>query len=167
MPCRIVFLSLSSVSICMKQKYVKFAKNMALATGAAVAGGVLGAEAADLFTDSKPVIAASSTAAQYIASFAVFLPLHARDNPDLYRDENNRFKWRTYAGDMLKLNASWVVLDCLYIAGRPVLNYHLQRHGYDPATSSLLSDAISIPAYWALAIPIARGLKIIREEKTI
>lgn len=149
----------------MKSKYAKFAKNMGLAAVAAVAGGVAGAELTDLVTNSEVLIATGSTAGQYLASFGVFLPLHARDNPDLYRDEQNKFKWSEYTKDMIRMTVGFGVLDYLYLAGRPAVNYFFQKKGYDPTTASLLSDAVCIPSYCIVAIPMARGLGVIKEKK--
>lgn len=148
----------------MKKKYLKFLKNVGLSAAAAVTGGVAGAELSDLLTDSKAVISASSTLSQYVAALGVFFPLHAHDNPDLYREENNKFKWKTYLKDMTKMTLGFGVLDYLYLVGRPVAHYYLQKQGYDPATASLLSDAFCMSSYYALAIPVAKGLNIIREE---
>jgi len=147
-------------------KTAKFIKNMGLTVIASVAGGIAGAELSDLVTDSKTVISISSTSAQYILSFATFFPLHAKDNKDLYREPiTNKFKWGEFAKDAVKMTAGFGVLDYLYIIGRPFVNYKFQKAGYDPSTASLLSDAICIPTYCILALPMAKGLGVLRENK--
>ncbi|MBI2583129.1 MAG: hypothetical protein HYW25_00545 [Candidatus Aenigmarchaeota archaeon] len=148
----------------LERKDWKFLKNSGLGTGAGIAGGVAGALLTDLFTDSKAAIAICSTAVQYAGAIGTFSWLHARDNPDIYRG-NGIFRWRDYIWDMAKLNAGFAVLDYLYVVGRPFVNYWLLRRGYDPSTASLLSDAVCIPMYWTVALPVAKALGVIRERR--
>ena len=148
----------------MNQKSKKFLKNVAITTVVSIAGGIAGAELTDLVTDSKSAIAIGSTAAQYIASFGTFFPLHARDNRDIYRDELNKFKWREFTKDALKLTFGFAALDVLYVIGRPIVNYRFQKAGYSPFESSLLSDAVCMTSYFAVSLPLAKILGVIREK---
>ena len=146
------------------EKYAKFIKNMLLGTGAGIIAGVGGAECADAFTDSMEAISIASTAAGYSVAIGSFLILHARDNTDLYREDTGRFRWRDYLRDMAKLNAGLVALDILYLAGRPVANYYIQKQGYEPSSASLLSDSLCLPLYYLLALPVGKLSGAIREK---
>jgi hypothetical protein len=147
----------------MNRKEIKFAKNAGLAIAGAVAGGLAGAELSDILTDSKAVIAFSSTAGQYLASLAVFCPLHARDNRDLYQT-NGSFGWQAFGKDIGKLTGGFVLLDAAYFVGRPSLNYYFQRKGHDPIAASLLTDSVFVSVYALLAMPMAKRFGLIREN---
>lgn len=147
----------------MNSKYLKFVKNLSLASLGCVAGGVVGGELSDLVTDSEAIIAVTSTAGEYVGWFSVFWPMHAHDNPDLYREVmTNKFIWKPYLKDLTKMIFSFGVLDYLYLVGRPIAHYHFQKQGHGPAIASLLTDAICLTTYCILAIPIARGVGVIR-----
>lgn len=145
-------------------KYWKFAKNLALGCISCVAGGTLGSELSDLVSDSEELISISSTASQFVVSYATLFTFHARDNPDLYRTRENKFRVKEFAKDCGKMMLGIGVLDYLYFTGRTFLHYYFQKKGYSPFESSLLADSISLPAFFAAAIPLCKYLGVIREE---
>ena len=145
-------------------KTAKFAKNAGISVASMVAAGIGGAELADLVSDSESVISTVSTACQYVAGLGTFLPLHARDNKDLYM-EDNKFKTREYLKDIGKMAIGTCVLEVGYIIGRPYVMYKLQKEGFDPSTASITSDGICSAIYLALFFPVVKALNIIREEK--
>ena len=69
----------------MKNKYISFAKNIGIATVAGIATGAGAAELSNLISDNKTATAIASTISEYVAAYSVFLPLHAKDNQDIYR----------------------------------------------------------------------------------
>lgn len=150
----------------MKNKYLAFAKNIGLAAigGLGVGAGV--AELTNLITDKQTVTAITSTVSEYVAAYSIFLPLHARDNRDIYKGGvDGRFKWGEFITDQLKLAGGFVLLDIAYLAGRPLLAKRFLESGISPSSSSLYADAISYPALIIAALPIAKITGNIRSKK--
>ena len=140
----------------MRNKYISFAKNIGIAAVAGLTAGAGIAELSDLITENKTVTAILSTVGEYAAAYAIFLPLHARDNRDVYRDKEGKFKWREFIKDQVKLTGAFVFLDVAYLAGRPVLTEKFLDSGLNPSRASLYADAISYPVLLAAAFPIAK-----------
>ncbi len=147
----------------MDEKNKAYLKNSAAGSIASVAGGLVGSYICQLFSDSPGTIATVSTISQYAASIPTFSFLHARDNKDLYVDEG-KFRWNVFFKDMGKLSTSLIPLDYVYLPVRSFINYWLQTKGYDPLSSSIISDMVCIPAYVLASVPVAKALKIIRKE---
>lgn len=148
-----------------KHRILAFSKNLVVAGTSFMIGGYLGAKAAKYGTDSKAIISGVSVLSQYIAGFAAFLPLHAMDNYDVYKGEDNKFKYKELAKDTGKLMLSFGVLEIAYMIGRPALHYNFMNKGIEPGTASLYSDLICSPAYWILAIPMAKITGVIKKSK--
>ena len=148
----------------MKNKTLSFMKNAGIATAAAVVAGWGSSELADKFIDNGKVIGVLSTISQYFAWFGTFLPLHARDNREIY-EKDGKFDWGQFTKDNLKFGGAFAALDLLYILGRPLVQDYFIRHGSSPSSSSLYSDCVAFPFYAALAIPIAKFSGIIKGRK--
>ncbi len=149
----------------MKNKYLSFAKNGAISIGAMIAAGMGASELTDLFTDNGKVIGAVSTILEYVAGSGAFLPLQARDNKDVYCDEKGRFNYKQFIWDNLKLTASFLPLDVLYITGRPFLQDWFMDKGMTAGNSSIASDSVFIPTYAAAAVGLARLTGVIKPNK--
>ena|SRR3989338_8832473 len=149
----------------MKSKYISFAKNMGIAAVAALAAGAGIAELSDLITDNRTTTAIASTVGEYIVAYAAFLPLHARDNKDIYRDSEGKFKRGEFIKDQVKLAGCFVILDIAYLTGRPILTKEFLESGINPSQASLYADAISYPILMAAAFPIAKITGNIRSKK--
>jgi len=139
-----------------KNKYFSFAKNLGIAAVAGLAAGAGAAEISSLITDNKTATAIVSTFSEYVAAYAAFLPLHARDNQDIYRTAEGKFKWRAFIKDQAKLAGGFVILDMAYLTGRPFLAKEFLDYGITPSQASLYADAISYPSLMAAAFPIAK-----------
>jgi len=150
----------------MKNKTFEFIKNGAISTAPFVAGGVAGAELAELVTDSEAVISGFSTATQYVAGYGAFMSLHARDNRDLYK-QDGKWNFRKLAVDTAKTVFSLGVAEVAYIAGRTGLMDYFMNRDYSPTSSSIMADAISIPLFFFVAIPIAKKTGLIRSRDKI
>jgi len=144
---------------------IAFLKNMVLSGVAFMGGGYFGAKLMRYGTDSKTLITASSLLSQYIVGFAAFLPLHAFDNYDVYHEEGKKYKYKELAKDTVKLVLGLGILDAAYIVGRPILHYNLMKRGVNPEIASLYADAICIPSYWALSVPVAKLFGVIKKNK--
>jgi len=140
----------------MKRKYFSFAKNIGIAAAAGLVAGAGAAELSTLVTDNKTAVAIISTASEYIASYSLFLPLHARDNKDIYRTPEGRFKWKTFINDQIKLAGGFALLDIAYLIGRPILAREFLDSGINPSQASLCADAISYPILMMAAFPLAK-----------
>jgi hypothetical protein len=150
----------------MKNKYIAFAKNGAITITVTVAAGIGASEIAKEFTNDGRIIGATSTIAQYIASYSTFLPLHARDNRDIYT-KNGKFDWKSFLWDNFKFASAFALLDLAYLGGRPFTqNYFLNRN-MNATESSLASDGVWISAYLALAFPLARLTGIIKAKTNL
>lgn len=149
----------------MKNKYLAFAKNVGISSVVGLGMGAGVAELTNLITDKQTVTAITSTVSEYVAAYSIFLPLHARDNRDLYKGDDNRFKWKEFIIDQLKLAGGFVLLDIAYLAGRPLLAKKFLEAGISPSSSSLYADAISYPALIIAALPIAKITGNIRSKK--
>jgi len=150
----------------MKNKYFSFAKNLGIAAIAGLAAGAGAAELSSLVTDNKTATAIASTLSEYIAAYAAFLPLHAKDNQDVYRTVEGKFKWGEFVKDQLKLAGGFALLDIAYLTGRPFLAKDFLDSGINPSQASLYADAISYPALMAAAFPIAKITGNIRSKET-
>lgn len=148
-----------------KHRILAFSKNLVVAGTSFMIGGYLGAKAAKYGTDSKAIISGVSLFSQYVAGFTAFLPLHAIDNYDVYKKEDGKFKYKELAKDTGKLLLSFGVLEVAYMIGRPALHYTFMNKGIEAGTASLYSDLICNPAYWILAIPMAKITGVIRKSK--
>lgn len=149
----------------MKNKYISFAKNMGIA---AITGLVAGAGTAELFnliTDDKTMTAIASTISEYTAAYSVFLPLHARDNMDIYRTEEGKFRWGEFIKDQIKLAGGFVLLDIAYLTGRPLLAKEFLDSGVGSSQASLYADAIFYPVLIAAVFPIAKITGNIRSKE--
>ncbi len=140
----------------MQNKYLLFGKNAVLAGIAGLAAGAGIAEFSHYITDSKTLTSITSTIASYAAMSGVFLPLHAKDNSDIYYDKNNKFKWRDFIWDQLKMMGGFVVLDIAYLAGKPFVVNELMKNGSSPSHSSLYTDLMSAGVFLLAAFPIAK-----------
>ncbi len=149
----------------MKNKYLAFAKNLGLSAVAALAAGAGAAELASRVTNNKTVIGIVSGISEYLAAYGVFLPLHAKDNYDIYKDSQGNFKWREFIKDQLKLAGGFVTLDVLYLIGKPILTRLFLQAGNDPAVSSLYADLICIGSLGGLSVPIGKITGNIRSKK--
>ena len=148
----------------MKNKYISFAKNMGIAAVAGLAAGAGAAELSNLISDNKTATAIVSTVSEYAAAYAVFLPLHARDNQDIYKTNEGKFKWKEFIKDQIKLAGGFVLLDIAYLTGRPILTKEFLDSGISPSEASLYADAISYPVLMAAAFPIAKITGNIRSK---
>jgi len=140
----------------MNKKYLSFATNIGITAFAGLATGIGVAELSNLVTDNKTITAITSTMGEYIAAYAVFLPLHARNNRDIYRTLEGRFKWSDFIRDQIKLAGGFVLLDIAYLTGRPLLAKEFLDSGFNPSQASLYADMISYPALMAASFPIAK-----------
>ena len=148
-----------------RHRTFSFYKNLIIAGGVFAGTGIIGARAISMFTQSKKIIAPSTIITQYIIGSGTFFTLHGYDNQDVYRDENNKFKYKELGKDAIKLFAGFGVLEGLYIVGKPALHYYLMRKGVESGTASLYADMITAPLYYTLAGAIAKGLKVIKKSK--
>jgi len=141
----------------------KFVKNMALAVAVAVPTGMGVAELTSLLTNSEAMSSLGALAGQIVGASAVFFPLHAHDNKDVYTGEGTKsFDWREFGKDVLKVTGCAAAFDTFYGVAKPSLTYFFQRKGFDPATASLASDAICIPVYCAGYFKAIKRLGVIR-----
>jgi len=150
----------------MKSKYLSFAKNAGIGALAGLAAGAGVSELADLISDNHTANAIASTISEYVAAYSAFLPLHARDNKDIYTKENGRFNWKSFIKDQAKLAGCFVILDIVYLTGRPYLAKEFLESGIEPAKASLYADFISYPALFAASFPIAKITGNIRKANS-
>ena len=150
----------------MKNKYISFAKNIGIATVAGIATGAGAAELSNLISDNKTATAIASTISEYVAAYSVFLPLYAKDNQDIYRTSEGKFKWKEFIKDQIKLAGGFVLLDIAYLTGRPILAKEFLDSGVNPSEASLYADAISYPVLMAAAFPIAKITGNIRSKES-
>ena len=130
-----------------------------------MAGGVGGAELADLVTDNEAIISSFSTFSQYLLAYPTFMTFHARDNRDLYKKEGRWDKKRLCA-DTFKVMFSLAAAEVAYVVGRtPLMNYFLTKD-FSPTVASLTADLISTPLYFGIAIPLAKKTGIIRKKES-
>ena len=148
----------------MRNKYLSFAKNLGISAVAGLAAGAGAASLSSLVTDNHTITAVSSTIAEYAAAYSVFLPLHVRDNRDIYTREDGKFNWKLFVGDQIKLGGGFFVLDVAYLIGRPYLAKEFLQSGAPPAQASLYADLISYPSLFLAAFPLAKIIGIIRSE---
>jgi hypothetical protein len=149
-------------NICMKNKTFEFLKNGAISCISFMGGGIAGAELTDLITDSEVTISSISTASQYIAGYGAFIGLHARDNKELYKN-NKGWNVRQLAIDTSKTVFSLGVAELVYIPSRTLMmNYFLNRDN-DSTPSSLYADAICLPLFFLVALPIAKKTGLIKK----
>ena len=146
----------------MKNKTLEFIKNGAISTVPFVAAGVTGADLTDLVTDNEAVISIASTTTQYVAGYGTFMVLHARDNKECYKDDN-RWNYRKLAIDTAKTAFSLGVAELAYVFGRTGLMDYFMNRDYNPTTSSLLADAICIPLFFFIAVPLAKKTDLIKK----
>ena len=147
----------------MKNKYFAFAKNSGISLFASLIAGAGAAEICGFITNNETAIGVSSTLSEYIAMYSVFLPLHARDNQDIYRDEFG-FKWKEFLKDQVKLAGGFFILDLAYLIGKPFLAREFLLNGFEPAKSSIYSDAIIYLAAIPLIFPIGKFTRNIRSK---
>ena len=150
----------------MKNKTLEFLKNGAIATIPFVAGGVAGAELTGLITDNEAIISGASTATQYVAGYGAFMGLTAHDNKDLYK-KNDKWDYKKLAIGTAKTVFSLGIAEIPYIFGRTGLMDYFMNKDYSRTSSSLLADAISIPLFFLVAVPIAKKTGLIRDTQNL
>jgi len=116
-----------------------------------------------LVTDNEHAITAVSTTTQYVAGYATLIGLHAYDNKERYR-EDGKWKLREIALDTGRLFFSLAVAEVAYIVCRSGLMDYLLHRDLSPTKASLLADLVSIPLYFAVAIPLAKKFRFIRQD---
>ena len=146
-------------------KYWTFTRNATIGIVAAVSVGLGVAELTDLVTDNKKTISIASTISEYVAGYSAFLPLHAKSNKDIYRDEEGKFKTREFIQDQAKLAGAFFLLDIAYILGRSWLINEYLEEGYKAYQASAKADLISYVVIIAAAIPIAKLTGNIRKKR--
>lgn len=129
---------------------------MGLGAVAGIAAGAGIAELSSHISSNKDFISWMSTVSEYVAGYAVFLPLHAKDNQDIYRNNEGEFMWCGFFKDQAKLAGSLVLIDIAYLTGRPFIAKEILETGVNPAHASLYADAISYPVLMAAAFPLAK-----------
>jgi len=145
----------------MKNKTLEFIKNGLIATIPFMAGGIGGAELADLVTDSNAIITATSTVSQYILGYTTFMGMHAHDNRDVYRSDG-KWDYKKLAIDTGKTIVSLGVAELAYIFGRSWLMDYFLSKDYSSTKASLMADAIAIPGFFGIALPIAKKTGLIK-----
>jgi hypothetical protein len=149
----------------MRKRTKRFINN-SIKTGCAAAGaGFLGANLADLITESEYIISAVSTGSQYIAPL-YFLKLHAEESQDQYRENvTSKFKWKDFLKDVGRFNAAKIPLNCLYVTGRTFLETYLQKKGYAAGYASVISDLVCLSGYYTATIPLGMYLGITGKDE--
>lgn len=149
----------------MKNKYLSFAKNIGIAAVFGLTAGAGATELSNLITDNNSATAIVSTVSEYAAAYAAFLPLHAKDNQDVYKNSKGKFKWKEFFKDQIKLAGGFILLDIAYLTGRPFLTKEFLDSGMNPLQASLYADAIAYPTLMAAAFPVAKITGNIRSKK--
>jgi len=144
-----------------KHKTHAFVKNMITAGIPFFMGGIVGARATSALTLSPAAVSIGSITGQYLLGTPAFGSLHYLDNKEIYRDKDG-IKWKLLATDIAKLTFALGVLDGAYLAARPVLVYQFLKNGVDPVAASVYADSITFPIYWALAVPVAKSIGVLK-----
>lgn len=144
-------------------KYATFTKNVGLGCIGCIVGGIVGTELTDLVTDSKKLISICATISQYVSGYATLFTYHAKDNLDLYYD-NNKFLKTKFIKDCGKIFVGMGALDYIYLLGRGYVHYYFQKEGYSPIEASLLTDFICLPAFCVASVPVAKITGIFRNQ---
>lgn len=144
----------------MKNKTLKFVKNMLIASVPFIAGGIAGAELSDLVTDNEAIISSVSTASQYVAAFPTFLALHAYDNRDEYK-KSGVWNKRMLLTDAFKIMLSLGAAEIPYILGRTRLMDYLLSRDLSPTPAAFAADLMCLPIYFAVVVPLAKKMRII------
>ena len=148
----------------MNQETKSYIKNGIIAMSASIAAGIGFSELSDLVSDNGKFIGAASTIAEYVASWAVFLPLQARDLKKRY-SSNGNFNKKQFALDNTKLGLAFLALDAAYLLGRPFMQNYFIENNFSASGSSLASDGVFMTAYFALSVPLAYFSGVIKKEK--
>jgi hypothetical protein len=148
----------------MENKTLEFLKNGAISCVPFIAGGVAGAELTDLISNNEMIISGISTASQYITGYTAFMGLHARDNKEIYKKEE-KWNYRQLAIDTTKTAFTLGAAELFYIPTRTILMDYYLNKDYNPTSSSIFADIISLPLFFLVAIPIARKTGLIKKTE--
>ena len=146
----------------MENKTLEFVKNAMYSVGPFIAGGIAGAELSDLVTDSPAVISTVSTVGQYILGYPAFMAFHAKDNPNDFQT-NRRWDYRKLAKGMGKILLSLAPAEIVYMTSRTLLANYLLKEGHDPIVASAGADAVALPLFFGVAIPLGKKFGLIKE----
>jgi len=150
----------------MKNKYLAYTKNILITSGVSLLTGAAVAGLTRLVTDNDTTISVASTVSEYVAAYSTFLPLHKKNNKDIYYDEQGKFKRKEFYIDQVKLTGAFFVIDAIYLIGKPLIMRKMLNSGVDSSTASIYTDAILFPALIALSVPLAKISGNIRSKSS-
>ena len=142
----------------MNQDFLKLNKNLILG---AIVSGLLAAITAYAFGDQEAYLLTTYTMiAEYAGFFGVFFPLFYLDNKKNYNLESGKKDKTAIKSALIKLGASFGLGEIFYLAIRWGFGYYLLTVGYDPNTSTLISEIVGFIGFLSITNIVTKFTKL-------
>lgn len=129
----------------MNQDFLKLNKNILIG---AIVAWILAAVTAYVFSDQEDYLLTTYTVlAEYVGFFGVFFLLFYLDNKKNYKLDSGKKDKIAIRTAFVKLGASWVVSEIIYLSIRWLLGYYLLTIGFEPNIATILSQIVAFTVF--------------------
>jgi len=147
----------------VNQDFLKLNKNLILS---AIVSGLLAAITAYVLADQEAYLLTTYTVlAEYAGFFGVFFPLFYLDNKKKYKLDSGKKDKPAIRSALAKLGASFGLGEIFYLSIRWGLGYYLLTVGYDPNTSTLISEIVGFMAFLVIINLVTKLTKLYKNQK--
>jgi hypothetical protein len=103
---------------------------------------------------------------QMATGYTTFMANEVRVNREKYTNDNNRLSIRKIGSGVAKAVKAFLTFDLSYITGKTAGQSALLAAGKDPWKASGFFDALAIPLWYTLSIPLGLRSGVIETEQT-
>ncbi|MFA6073134.1 MAG: hypothetical protein WC758_03405 [Candidatus Woesearchaeota archaeon] len=147
-----------------KHKDIAFMKNATLGMVAGMSTGYVISDLADSLLNNNAAAATIGTLTDYLADFVTVGAFHALDNKDIYTKKNGKFNWKYFIKDQVKFAGAFMLIDLMYLTGKPFIQREYMDAGQTAGASSLHADTILYPILIALEYAAAKITRFIKPK---
>ncbi len=147
----------------MNQDFLKLNKNILIG---AIVAWILAAVTAYVFSDQEDYLLTTYTVlAEYVGFFGVFFLLFYLDNKKNYKLDSGKKDKIAIRTAFVKLGASWVVSEIIYLSIRWLLGYYLLTVGFEPNIATILSQIVAFTVFIIAMNVGAKFTKLYKHQK--
>lgn len=147
----------------MNQDFLKLNKNILIG---AIVAWILAAVTAYVFSDQEDYLLTTYTVlAEYVGFFGVFFLLFYLDNKKNYKLDSGKKDKIAIRTAFVKLGASWVVSEIIYLSIRWLLGYYLLTIGFEPNIATILSQIVAFTVFIIAMNVGAKFTKLYKHQK--
>jgi len=147
----------------VNQDFLKLNKNIIIG---AIVAWILAAVTAFVLSDQEDYLLTTYTVlAEYVGFFGVFFLLFYLDNKKNYKLDSGKKDKVAIRTAFVKLGASWVVSEIIYLSIRWLLGYYLLTIGFEPNIATILSQIVAFTVFIIAMNVGAKFTKLYKHQK--